>query len=72
MPYCHLDLLKWEMEILGLIFPSRSASKTRYGHRLPKSGNDGIMLCSESGWRYKEVEPGVLRCLDWSEDEPLP
>ncbi len=33
---------------------------------------DGILVCPESGWRYKEVEPGVLRCLDWSEDEPLP
>jgi UDP-2-acetamido-3-amino-2,3-dideoxy-glucuronate N-acetyltransferase len=29
------------------------------------------MLCPESGWRYKEVEPGVLRCLDWPEDKSL-
>jgi UDP-2-acetamido-3-amino-2,3-dideoxy-glucuronate N-acetyltransferase len=29
------------------------------------------MLCPESGWRYQEVEPGLLRCLDWSEDAPL-
>jgi len=45
---------------------------SRHGDRLQNPGKDGIMLCSESGWRYKEAEPGVLRCLDWSEDEPLP
>jgi UDP-2-acetamido-3-amino-2,3-dideoxy-glucuronate N-acetyltransferase len=31
----------------------------------------GIMICPESGWRYQEVEPGVLRCLDWPEGKPL-
>ena len=30
------------------------------------------MACPESGWRYQQVEPKVLRCLDWPEDEPLP
>lgn len=44
---------------------------SRHGHRLHSPGNDGIMICQESGWRYKEVTPGVLRCLDWLEDEPL-
>ena len=44
---------------------------SRHGHRLHESGDGGIMLCPESGWRYEEVEPGVLRCLDWPEDEPL-
>ena len=44
---------------------------SRHGHRLPSPSGDGIMICPESGWRYKEVEPGVLRCLDWPEDEPL-
>ena len=32
---------------------------------------DGIMVCPETGWRYQEVEPGVLRCLDWPEDKEL-
>lgn len=45
---------------------------SRHGHRLPDPDADGIMICPESGWRYREVEPGVLRCLDWSEDDPLP
>jgi len=44
---------------------------SRHGHRLHESSDGGIMVCPESGWRYKEVEPGVLCCLDWSEDEPL-
>ncbi len=45
---------------------------SRHGHRLGNPDADGVMVCPESGWRYKEVEPGVLRCLDWPEDEPLP
>ena len=45
---------------------------SRHGHRLQNADTEGVMMCPESGWRYKEVEPGVLRCLDWSEDEPLP
>ncbi len=44
---------------------------SRHGHHLSKPDPDGIMICQESGWRYREVEPGVLRCLDWPEDKPL-
>ncbi|MDQ4076223.1 MAG: acetyltransferase [Chloroflexota bacterium] len=44
---------------------------SRHGHRLSDSEADGTMTCSESGWRYREVEPGVLRCLDWPEEKPL-
>jgi UDP-2-acetamido-3-amino-2,3-dideoxy-glucuronate N-acetyltransferase len=43
----------------------------RHGHRLEKPDRDGMLVCPESGWRYQESEPGVLRCLDWNEDEPL-
>ena len=45
---------------------------SRHGHRLHNPSDDGIMVCPESGWRYREVEPGALRCLDWAEDEALP
>lgn len=45
---------------------------SRHGQRLPPPDGEGIMLCPESGWRYCEVEPGIVRCLDWPEDEPLP
>lgn len=45
---------------------------SRHGHRLPEPDADGIMICPQSGWRYREVEPAVVRCLDWPEDEPLP
>lgn len=45
---------------------------SRHGHRLINPDSDGIYVCPESGWRYKEVEPGILRCLDWAEDKPLP
>ena len=30
------------------------------------------MVCRESGYRYREIEPGVLRCLDLNEEAPLP
>ena len=45
---------------------------SRHGIRLPRPDSDGIMVCPESGYRYKEVEQGVVRCLDLDEDEPLP
>src|SRR6187551_777656 len=44
---------------------------SRHGHRL-KAGADGVMVCAESGLKYREVSPGVLKCLDLDEDAPLP
>ena len=44
----------------------------RHGHRLATPDAHGIMVCPESRWRYREVEPGALRCLDWPEERPLP
>ena len=32
----------------------------------------GVMVCPESGFRYKEVSPGVVKCLDLDEEAPLP
>ena len=49
----------------------RKGWMSRHGHRLKERDADGNLICPESGWRYKEVEPNVLRCLDWPEDEPL-
>jgi len=45
---------------------------SRHGIPLPEADTEGIMICPESGYRYKEVEPGVVRCLDLDEDAPLP
>ena len=33
---------------------------SRHGHRLDAPDADGVMRCPESGYRYQEVEPGVL------------
>jgi len=53
--------------------PARQAGwMSRHGHRLDVSDADGVRRCPESGHRYKEVEAGVLRCLDLDEDAPLP
>ena len=44
---------------------------SRHGHQL--QGRPGeVMACPESGLRYREVESGVLRCLDLDEDALLP
>jgi UDP-2-acetamido-3-amino-2,3-dideoxy-glucuronate N-acetyltransferase len=45
---------------------------SRHGHRLESPDSNGVMLCPESGYRYQEIEPGVLRCLDLDEEAPLP
>jgi UDP-2-acetamido-3-amino-2,3-dideoxy-glucuronate N-acetyltransferase len=45
---------------------------SRHGHVLGAPDSEGLMRCPESGWRYREVQPGVLRCLDLPEDAPLP
>lgn len=45
---------------------------SRHGIHLPSPDSNGVMICAESGYCYKEVEPGVLRCLDLDEDAPLP
>ena len=44
---------------------------SRHGHRLVDVGQDGAFICPESDWRYREIEPGTLRCLDWPEEQPL-
>jgi UDP-2-acetamido-3-amino-2,3-dideoxy-glucuronate N-acetyltransferase len=44
----------------------------RHGHVLrPEDTNGNLWRCPESGWRYQEVHPGLLRCLDWPEDKAL-
>ena len=45
---------------------------SRHGIRLPEPDSEGIMVCAESGYQYKETEPGVVRCLDLDEEAPLP
>jgi UDP-2-acetamido-3-amino-2,3-dideoxy-glucuronate N-acetyltransferase len=45
---------------------------SRHGHRLAASNGHGEMRCPESGFRYAEVEKGVLKCLDLEEEVELP
>jgi UDP-2-acetamido-3-amino-2,3-dideoxy-glucuronate N-acetyltransferase len=49
----------------------RTGWMSRHGVLLT-AGKDGVMTCKESGYRYREIEPGVLRCLDLDEDASLP
>jgi UDP-2-acetamido-3-amino-2,3-dideoxy-glucuronate N-acetyltransferase len=50
----------------------RSGWMSRHGHRLTSPDASGVMRCPESGYRYEEVEPGVLKCLDLDEESALP
>ena len=53
--------------------PGRQAGwMSRHGHLLEKPNAEGLMMCPESGYHYRETEPGVLRCLDIDENEPMP
>jgi UDP-2-acetamido-3-amino-2,3-dideoxy-glucuronate N-acetyltransferase len=49
----------------------RAAWMSRHGHRLPLPDREGLMICPESGYRYKE-QAGTLRCLDLDEEAALP
>jgi UDP-2-acetamido-3-amino-2,3-dideoxy-glucuronate N-acetyltransferase len=44
---------------------------SRHGAKLGKPDEQGIMVCPKSGWKYREVEPELLTCLDWPEDKPV-
>jgi UDP-2-acetamido-3-amino-2,3-dideoxy-glucuronate N-acetyltransferase len=44
---------------------------SRHGHIL-KPGPGGAMVCPESGFRYQETTPGMLRSMDLGEDAQLP
>lgn len=57
--------------VLGV--PARQQGwMSRHGHIIKDPDAEGIMVCPESGLRYREVEPGSLRCLDLDENDPLP
>lgn len=45
---------------------------SRHGHILKTPDGEGVMICPESGLRYKEQENGKLLCLDLDEEAPLP
>ena len=45
---------------------------SRHGHRLADPDRDRVMVCPESGWRYRFIENQGLQCLDWPEDQLLP
>ena len=45
---------------------------SRHGHRLRNPDAQGMMRCPESGFRYKEISPSILRCLDLDEEAALP
>ncbi|MCP4895431.1 MAG: N-acetyltransferase [bacterium] len=45
---------------------------SRHGLPLKDPDLDGVLTCPESGLRYRETGAGELRCLDVSENEPLP
>lgn len=56
--------------ILGV--PGRQKGwMSRHGHRMEPDA-DGFMVCPESGYRYREITPGIVQCLDLDEGLTLP
>lgn len=45
---------------------------SRHGIPLPDPDGQGMMICPESGFRYRLDQAGVLKCLDLDEAAPLP
>ena len=45
---------------------------SRHGLPLKQPDGSGVYSCRESGLRYREIQPGILRCLDVHEDASLP
>jgi len=69
------SLVRTDVPDYGLILGvpgERKGWMSRHGYRLSAPNDAGIMVCPRSGWRYQEIEPQVIRCLDWPEDKPLP
>lgn len=49
----------------------RKAWMSRHGQKLGPPDAQGVMVCPESGLRFREASPGVIRCLDLDEETPL-
>jgi hypothetical protein len=43
-----------------------------HGDRLTQKDNDRNWICPESKWRFHEDPAGVLRCLVWDGEKPVP
>ncbi len=50
----------------------RKGWMSRHGLPLPEPDESGIMVCPESGFRYKLLENEQICCLDLDEESPLP
>jgi UDP-2-acetamido-3-amino-2,3-dideoxy-glucuronate N-acetyltransferase len=48
----------------------RTGWMSRHGQKLGPPGADGVMVCPESGFRYR-LEDSRLRCMDLDEGAPL-
>jgi UDP-2-acetamido-3-amino-2,3-dideoxy-glucuronate N-acetyltransferase len=44
---------------------------SRHGHKMIPD-NQGVMICPESGFRYRRNDAGEVCCLDLDEEQPLP
>ncbi len=53
--------------------PARQAGWiSRHGLPLKQPDAGGVYCCPESGLHYREIEPGILRCVEVHEDASLP
>ncbi len=76
--YCFIaagDVVTKDVPDYALMIGSPAKQKgwiSRHGIPLKNPDGQGVMICAESGFRYKQVQPGVLKCLNLDEEKPLP
>ncbi len=56
-----------EYALMAGVPAKRIGWMSRHGARLTNPDKEGVMVCAKSGWRYREVEPDKLVCLDDNE-----
>lgn len=44
---------------------------SRHGHKLGAPDATGLRTCPQSGWKYRHINPELLRCVDRDEDATL-
>jgi UDP-2-acetamido-3-amino-2,3-dideoxy-glucuronate N-acetyltransferase len=62
----------WDYSLVYGVPAQHRGWMSRHGLPLGAADEAGTYTCPESGLRYREIKPGVLRCLDLDEEDLLP
>ncbi len=68
-------VVSWDVPDYALVVgvPARRVGwMSHHGYRLSEPDADGVRYCPVTRWRYQELQPGVICCLDSPEEGPPP